>query len=109
MEGVERSPQAEAADKAADAAVWEAKRQRVLDKIRGRLQVEKNRKAAEQQAKAMEAGTMPEPHTLSQEQLDENQRQMEATNREVDAEAERELAAMSPEQLASIMDDDWKW
>ncbi len=112
MEGVEGPSQAEAADRAADAAAWEAKRQKVLDRIRGRLQQEKNRKAAELQAKAIEEGSMPEPHLLSKEQMEENQRRMEATNREVDEEAEKELAAMSSEQLAKVMglmEDEWKW
>jgi crotonobetainyl-CoA:carnitine CoA-transferase CaiB-like acyl-CoA transferase len=50
---------------------------------------------------------VPEPHLLSKEQLEENQRRVEAANREVDAEAERELASMSKEQLARVMEEDW--
>ncbi len=109
MDGVEDSHQAEAAMGSADAAAEESRRQRALDKIRARLQQEKVRKAEELQAKAAEGGAPPEPHLLSQEQLDENRRRMEAANREVDEEAEKELAAMSREQLAKIMEDDWQW
>ncbi len=109
MEDAGSSPKAEAASKAAEAADWEAKRQRALDRIRARLQQEKNRKAAEVQAKAIAEGVMAEPHLLSKEQLEENQRRVEATNREVDEEAERELASMSKDQLARIMEEDWAW
>ncbi len=109
MEDVGSSSKAEAASETAEAAGWEAKRQRVLDRIRARLQQDKIRKAAELQAKAIEEGAMPEPHLLSKEQLEENQRRVEATNREVDEEAERELASMSKDQLASIMEEDWTW
>ncbi len=87
----------------------DARRQRALDKIRARLLLEKTRKAAEMQAKAVAEGTAPEPHLLSKEQLEENQRRVEATNREVDVEAERELASMSREQLARFMEEEWEW
>ncbi len=103
------SPKAEAASRTEEAAGGEAQRQKVLDRIRARIQLEKNRKAAELQAKAVEEGGVPEPHLLSKEQLEENQRRVEAANREVDAEAERELASMSKEQLARVMEEDWSW
>ncbi len=110
MEGVEGSIQEDATDGGAtDATSWETKRQKILDRIKGRLQQEKNRKAAELQAKAIEEGAMPEPHMLSKEQMDECQRRMEATNREVDEEAEKELAAMSKEQLSRLMEEERWW
>ncbi len=110
MEGVEGSIQADAAEGGtADETTWETKRQRILDRIKGRLQQEKIRKAAELQAKAIEEGAMPELHMLSKEQMDECQRRMEATNREVDEEAERELAAMSKEQLSRLMEEERWW
>ncbi len=105
MEVVEGGTQRdEAGSGAADAASWEKKRQMVLDKIKGRLQQEKNRKATELQAKAIAEGAMPEPHMLTKEQMDECQRRMEATNREVDEEAEKELAAMSKEQISKLVE-----
>jgi hypothetical protein len=64
----------------------------------------KNRKATELQAKAIAEGAMPEPHMLTKEQMDECQRRMEATNREVDEEAEKELAAMSKEQISKLVE-----
>jgi hypothetical protein len=109
MEDVWSSPKAEAASRTEEAAGGEAQRQRVLDRIRARIQQEKTRKAAELQAKAAEEGGVPEPHLLSKEQLEENQRKVEAANREVEAEAERELASMSKEQLARVLEEDWPW
>ncbi len=109
MEGVEGPTQESAAERgAAETKTWEMQRQRILDKIRGRLQQEKNRKAAELQAKAIEEGAMPEPHMLSKEQMDACQRRLEETNREVDEEAEREFAAMSKEQLSRLLEEE-KW
>ncbi len=109
MEDVGSSSMAEATNKVAEAAGWETKRQKILDRIRARLQYEKNRKATELQAKAVEEGAAPEPHLLSREQMEENQRRVEAANREVDEEAERELASMSKDQLARILEEDWKF
>ncbi len=106
MDDGEGHVQENAAGKAAtETKPSELQRQRILDRIKGRLQQEKNRKAAELQAKAIEQGEMPELHLLSKEQMDACQRRMEETNREVDEEAERELAAMSKEQLSKILEE----
>ncbi len=85
------------------------RRNRVLDLIRGRLLVEKNRLAAEQQAAAIKAGTMLEPHLWTEEQLQANRRGIEESNRAVDAEAERRLAEMSEEQMAMALGADGYW
>ncbi len=83
----------------------EARRQRALDTIRGRLQLEKHRKLAERQKAAIQAGTLPEPHEWSEEQLRQGQRQVELLNAEVDAEAEQQFAALSDEAKAKLLEE----
>ncbi len=82
----------------------ERKRQRALDTIRGRLLLAKNHKLAERQRQLIAEGTLPEPHEWTEEQLRQNQRQIEISNAEVDAEAERELLAMSPEARTQLLE-----
>ncbi len=83
-----------------DAIKW----QRALDTIRGRLQLAKNHKLAERQRQLIEEGLLPEPHEWTEEQLRQNQRQVEVSNAEVDAEAERELSAMSHEARTQLLE-----
>jgi hypothetical protein len=85
------------------------RRNRVLDLIRGRLLVEKNRLATEQQAAAIKAGTMLEPHLWTEDQLQANRKGIEESNRAVDAEAERRLAEMSDEQVEKALGADGFW
>ncbi len=86
------------------AADGDAKKQRALDAIRGRIQLEKHRKLAEKQRELIAAGILPEPHEWTEEQLRQNQRQIEISNAEVDAEVEREFAAMSSEAIAQLLE-----
>ncbi len=89
---------------AAGAMVDEAKWKRALDTIRGRLQLAKNHKLAERQRQLIAEGKLPEPHAWTEEQLRENQKQIELSNAEVDAEAERELRAMSQEARTQLLE-----
>jgi hypothetical protein len=82
----------------------ETMRKRALDAIRGRLLLEKHRKLANKQKELIEAGQLPEPHEWTEEQLRQNQRQIELLNAEVDAEAEKEIAAMSNEARAQLLE-----
>ncbi len=82
----------------------EAMRKRALDAIRGRLLLEKHRKLADKQKELIAAGLLPEPHEWTEEQLRQNQRQIEMFNAEVDAEAHREIAAMSSEARAQLLE-----
>jgi hypothetical protein len=82
----------------------EAMQKRALDAIRGRLLLEKHRKLANKQKELIEAGQLPEPHEWTEEQLRQNQRQIELLNAEVDAEAEKEIAAMSNEARAQLLE-----
>ncbi len=82
----------------------ETMRKRALDAIRGRLRLEKHRKLAEKQKDLIAAGLLPEPHEWTEEQLRQNQRQIELFNAEVDAEAEREIAALSSEARAQLLE-----
>ncbi len=82
----------------------EARRQRALDTIRGRIQLEKHRKLAEKQKELVMQGILPEPHQWTEEQLRQNQRQIEISNAEVDAEVEREFSAMSSEAIAKLLE-----
>ncbi len=93
---------AEAARRRAEAE--ETMRKRALDTIRGRLQLEKHRKLAEKQKELIVAGLLPEPHEWTEEQLRQNQRQDELSNAEVDAEAEREFAALAKEARAQLLE-----
>ncbi len=104
-------PGTEAADGAAaeetamrQATVDEVKWQRALDTIRGRLQLAKNHTLAERQKQLIAEGLLPEPHAWTDEQLRQNQRQIELSNAEVDAEAERELSAMSHEARTQLLE-----
>ncbi len=94
---------AEAARQAA-AEAEDRKKKRALDVIRGRVQQEKDRRLAEKQRELIAAGLLPEPHEWTEEQLRQNQRQVEISNAEVDAEVEREFAAMSSEAIAKLLE-----
>ncbi len=85
-------------------AAEDARRQRALDAIRGRIQLEKHRKLAEKQRELIAAGLLPEPHEWTEEQLRQNQRQIEISNAEVDAEVDREFSAMSSEAIAQLLE-----
>ncbi len=85
-------------------AAEERRWQRALDTIRGRLLLAKTHQLAERQRQLIAEGALPEPHEWTEEQLRQNQRQIEISNAEVDAEAEKELLAMPPEARTRLLE-----
>ncbi len=114
-------PQPSAAQQAADAAVLQAqraaaeaaaaaataeataKRQRAIDKIRGRLQAERER---DLEAKQREAGisTLESAQSWTEEQLDQHTKQLEEFDRCSEHEAERLYAQMPEEERANLIE-----
>ncbi len=94
-----------AAEAAAAAAAAEAtaKRQRAIDKIRGRLQAERER---DLEAKQRESGinTLEDAKSWTQEQLDEHTKQLEEFYRWSEQEAERLYAQMPEEERAKLIE-----
>jgi hypothetical protein len=81
----------------------ELERQRALDTIRARLLLEKQRRIQERQQAAIQAGILPQPSEWTREQMQQKQREYEMVDAEVDAEAQKEFAAMSVEAQTQLL------
>ncbi len=89
---------------AATAAEAAAKRQRALDRIRGRLQAERER---DLEAKQRESGisTLEGAQVWTEEQLAHHTKQLEQYNAWSEAEAERLYAQMPEEERKKLIED----
>ncbi len=107
----EQSQQAREAQRAAEAAMEqaraaqrEARRQRGLDKLRGQVQIEKN-KEIERRQKEAGCNVVQDAQAWTAEQLDQNAKIVEQINKEYERKAEEKFAAMSEEEVQRLLGD----
>ncbi len=93
----------EAAELAADAK-REARRQRALDLLRGKVQVEKNAEIARRQ-QAAGYNVVECAQEWTPEQLEQSAKLIEQINKEFEARAEQKVAQMSEDELLRLLDE----